>query len=316
MTKAVASGGALTAKVRYDTEEDWDYAFLEASSNGGTTWTQIVTNRSDNSGDQSGINPNGTGMTGATGPAWVDLTATLPAGTNAIRFAYRTDGALALPGFQVDNIAIGGTSVGTAETDEGWTFVGFRTTTGAEEQAFFNAYVLENRQYTGYDVVLRTGVYNFGFLNTKPDWVEFFSYQDGLLINYWNSQYTDNNVGDHPGEGLLLPVDAHPQFSHWADGTLIRPRILAFDATFGLDPVPALTVHQNGVPTTIAAKPAVPVFRDSNNPWTDCDVHACTGAHVGRYEPGWYTVDIPNTGTKVQVKSVSSTGFMQVDINK
>jgi immune inhibitor A len=314
MTKAVASGGALTAKVRYDIEEDWDYAFLEASSDGGATWSQIVTNRSDNSGDQSGINPNGTGMTGATGPAWVDLTATLPAGTNAIRFAYRTDGALALPGFQVDNIAIGGTSVGTAESDEGWVFDGFSMTTGAEEQAFFNAYVLENRQYTGYDEVLRTGVYNFGFLNTMPDW--FFSYQDGLLINYWNSQYTDNNVGDHPGEGLLLPVDAHPEFSHWADGTLIRPRILAFDATFGLDPVPALTVHQNGVPTTIAAKPAVPVFRDSNNPWTDCDAHACTGAHVGRYQPGWYTVAIPNTGTTVRVKSVSSTGFMQVDINK
>ncbi len=316
MTRSVASGGALTAKVRYDIEEDWDYAFLEASTDGGQTWGGVVTNRSDNSGDQSGFNPDGTGLTGATGSAWADLTASLPAGTNAIRFRYQTDGAFVLSGFQVDNIAIDGTMVGTAESDEGWTFAGFRITTGAETQFFFNAYILANRQYIGFDKSLQTGPYNFGWLDTEPNLVEHFAYQDGLLVEYWNSQYTDNNVGDHPGEGLVLPVDAHPEFAHWADGTLMRPRNLAGDATFGLDPVPALTLHNNGVATTIPAKPAVPVFSDANNPWTNCDQHACTGAHAGRYQPGWYSVNIPNTGTKVRVKSVSSTGFMQIDINK
>lgn len=152
--------------------------------------------------------------------------------------------------------------------------------------------------------------------HTLPNWVEHFSYQDGLLVNYWNSQYTENNVGDHPGEGLLLPVDAHPGFHHWADGTLMRPRITSFDSTFGLDPVPALTVHNNGVASTIPAQPAEPVFSDANNPWSNCDVHACTGSHAGRYQPGWYSVNIPNTGTTVRVKGVSSTGFMQIDINK
>ncbi len=239
-----------------------------------------------------------------------------PVGTNAIRFRYQTDAAFALSGFQVDQIAIGGTLVGTAESDEGWTFDGFRITSGSETQLFFNAYVLENRQYLGYDDGLRTGPYNFGFNNTTPDWVEHFSYRSGLLISYWNSQYTDNNVGDHPGGGLVLPIDAHPQFTHWADGTLMRPRILSFDSTFGLDKVPALTLHNDGVATTIPAKPAVPVFSDANNPWSDCDGDACTGAHPGRYQPGWYSVDIPNTGTKVRVKSVSSTGFMQIDVNK
>ena len=318
MTRAVAAGGALTAKVRYEIEEDWDYAFLEASSDGGTTWTEIATNLSDAAGDQSGFNPDGTGMTGTTAGAWLDLTGTLPAGTNAIRFRYQTDGAFVLPGFQVDNIAIDATLVGTAESDEGWTFDGFRITTGSETQAFNNYYVLENRQYTGYDDSLRTGPYNFGFLD-DPDlqnWVEHFTYQDGLLVNYWDTQYTDNNVGDHPGEGLLLPVDAHPALTHWADGTLMRPRILSFDATFGLDPVPALTVHNGSVATTIPAQPAVKVFSDANNPWSNCDGDACTGAHVGRYQPGWYSVDIPNTGTTVRVKSISATGFMQVDINK
>ena len=307
MTRAVASGGALTAQVRYDIEFDWDYAFLEASTDGGGTWQSVVTNRSQTDSDgQSGFNVSRTGLTGDTAGAWAALTANLPVGTNAIRFRYQTDAAFALSGFQVDQIAIGGTLVGTAESDEGWTFDGFRITSGSETQLFFNAYVLENRQYLGYDDGLRTGPYNFGFNNTTPDWVEHFSYRSGLLISYWNSQYTDNNVGDHPGGGLVLPIDAHPQFTHWADGTLMRPRILSFDSTFGLDKVPALTLHNNGVATTIPAKPAVPVFSDANNPWSDCDGDACTGAHPGRYQPGWYSVDIPNTGTKVRVKSVSS----------
>ena len=317
MTKTGTTGTALTAKVRYSIEEDWDYAFLEASTNGGTSWAPVVTNLSDNAGDQSGINPSGTGITGVSGPAWLDLTATLPAGTNAIRFAYRTDGAVADPGFQVDNIAINGTLIGTAETTtEGWALGAFRITTGSETQAFFNAYVLENRQYTGYDVGLRDGVYNFGWLNTLPEYVEFFPYQDGLLINYWNTEFTDNSVGDHPGGGLILPVDAHPQLSHWADGTVMRARIQSFDSTFGLQRVPTITLHQNGVPTTIPGKPAVKVFNDANSYWQLADAHATTGSHVGRYQPGWSSVDVPNTGTTVRVKSVSSTGFMQVDINK
>ena len=57
---------------------------------------------------------------------------------------------------------------------------------------------------------------------------------EGLLVWYWDTQYTDNNVGDHPGHGELLPVDAHPQFSHWPNGTLMRNRILSYDSTFGL----------------------------------------------------------------------------------
>ncbi len=317
MTKTGVSGSALTAKARYDIEEDWDYAFLEASADGGTTWTEVVNNLSDNSGDLGGLNPNGTGITGLSA-GWVDLTATLPAGTNAIRFSYLTDGAVAPPGFMVDNIAIDGTLVGTAETDEGWVFDGFRITTGAETQSFFNAYVLENRQYIGYDDSLRTGPYNFidPTSETLSNWVEHFAYQDGLLINYWNGQYTDNNVGDHPGDGLLLPVDAHPGFYHWADGSLLRPRIGSFDSTFGLDPVPPLTVHNGASTVTIPGSPAAKVFSDANNPWSDCDEHACTGSHDGHYQPGWYSVNIPNTGTTVRVKSISSTGFMQVDINK
>ena len=317
MTKQVAipaGGGELTAQVRYDIEEDWDYAYLTVNGN------HVQTSHSTDT------NPNGTnlgeGITGST-DGWESLTANLSAyagQTVTLGWRYNTDGAVAEPGFMVDAIAVDGTMIGTAEADEGWTFDGFRTTTGSEQTTFANYYVLENRQYRGYDESLQTGPYNFGFLNTLQNWVEHFSYQDGLLVNYWDTSYSDNNVGDHPGGGLILPVDAHPKLLHWeggtADGTLMRPRIQSYDSTFGLERTGAYTLHNNGVPTRIPSLPAARVFEDSRSYWQNCDAHGCTGAHPGRYQPGWNSVDVPNTGTSVRVVSESNKGsFMNVHVN-
>jgi immune inhibitor A len=313
MTKEVSLGATpmLSAWVRYDIEVDWDYAYLTVNG------TSVETSES------TATNPNGQnfgfGITGDSGGNWVELTADLSAFANQtvdIGFRYWTDGAVVNPGFQADDIAIDGTPIGTAESDEGWTFDGFRTTTGSETQSFFNAYVLEYRTYTGFDKSLQTGPYNFGFLNTAPNWVEHFEYEDGLLINYWDTSFDDNSVGDHPGGGLLLPVDAHPDMEHWNDGTLMRPRLLARDSTFGLSPVPSITLHNNGDPVTLPAKAKVRIFDDSRSYWTDCDAHACTGAHAGRYQPGWASVDVPNTGTRVKVVSISGNkAFMTVKVN-
>ena len=44
MTHA-ASAGAVTARARYQIETDWDYAYLEATSD-GTTWTPLETSLS------------------------------------------------------------------------------------------------------------------------------------------------------------------------------------------------------------------------------------------------------------------------------
>ncbi|MFC8502177.1 immune inhibitor A domain-containing protein [Pedococcus sp. NPDC057267] len=309
---ALVAGTAVTAKVRYAIEQDWDYAFLEASPD-GTTWTKVPTNRSDTGPhtghNQSGFNDSGTGITGSTAGSWVDLTATLPAGTTRMRFHYETDAAAVESGFQVDAVAVGGTTI----ADSAWTLDGFVSTTGSEDQFFFNAYVLENRQYDGYDASLRTA-YNFGSLNTRPDWVESYPYQDGLLVSYWDDSFSDNNVGDHPGGGLVLPVDAHPQLSHWPDGTLMRNRILSYDSTFGVEPTDPVTLHNNGVAGSIASKPAVSVFDDTKSWWSNCDEHACTGAHAGRYEPGWYGVDVPRTGTTVTVNGKASGGHLNITV--
>ena len=57
MTRDVDRRGALTAKVRYDIEEGWDYAFLEASSDGGETWTAVATSESYEGEDRAVSTP-------------------------------------------------------------------------------------------------------------------------------------------------------------------------------------------------------------------------------------------------------------------
>ena len=252
MTKpyTIPAGATLTADAWFDIEEHFDYAFLEVSSNGGSTWTPVLTNLSSPaSEDQSGFNSSGTGIDGTSGGVYVPLTANLPgSGSVLVRFRYTTDAAVTGRGFVLDNIAVTGSPVdGAEDASSGWTFNGFKRTTGTETSFHPHAYVVENRAYDGYDKSLRTA-YNFGFLNTKPDWVEHFPYQNGVLISYWDETFGDNNVGDHPGGGLILPVDAHPQPEHWADGQLMRQRIQTYDSTFGGVPTPKITLHKDGVP--------------------------------------------------------------------
>ncbi|MCU1537780.1 MAG: family metalloprotease protein, partial [Humibacillus sp.] len=69
-----------------------------------------------------------------------------------------------------------------------------------------------------------------------------------------------------------------------------------------------ITLHNSGVAGSIASKPAVPVFDDTKSWWSNSDQHAATGAHVGRYQPGWYGVDVPKTGTTITVVNSSKQG--------
>ena len=134
-------------------------------------------------------------------------------GNVVLGFGYVTDGGQAEVGFMVDDLNITGYPTDGAETDAGWAMSGFRVTTGTESRLYSQYYTLENRTYMGYDYGLKVGPYFFGYLNdpNKQDWVDHFAYQDGLLINLWDTSQRDNNTGLHPGQGLLLPVDAHPK---------------------------------------------------------------------------------------------------------
>jgi len=97
--------------VWYDIEEDWDYAYVEISTDNGKTWHILSTP----SGTPT--NPNGnsfgwayTGQSGAqSSPRWIEEIVDISeyAGQLAtVRFEYITDDAVNRPGFILDDIAI------------------------------------------------------------------------------------------------------------------------------------------------------------------------------------------------------------------
>lgn len=314
MTRSVtlpAGAVSFSAKVRFDIELDWDYAYLTV--NGAPVATNLSTN----------TNPNGqnfgNGITGSSGGNWVNLTADLSAyagQTVTLGFRYWTDGAVAEAGFGVDEIAITGLSTDGGESDPGWTYAGFTRTTGTVVQSFFNAYFAEFRTYLGYDDGLRTGPYNFGFLNNPNlgNWVEHFPYQSGLLVWYYDTSFADNNVGDNclGGRcgGLFLPVDAHPDLLIRPDNGLVwRPRIQSYDATFGLKKTDRICLHANSIEQCYGGLPANPKFDDTKSYWV------APNPAIGNF--GWASVPVPATGTTIRVTSISAQNtFMQVEVNK
>ena len=81
--------------------------------------------------------------------------------------------------------------------------------------SYLNAYFVDNRQYVGRDKLLKH-LYSFiGYSGKRSNKVEFYKNEPGALVTYWDTSYSDNNVGDHPGHGELLMVDAHPEFDHY-----------------------------------------------------------------------------------------------------
>ena len=300
---SLAADGTLTAKVKYDIEYDYDYAYLVVSTDGGASWASVETNLST-SDDPNGANL-GYGIMGESF-GWVDLTADLLAGDYLLGFRYKTDANTGGFGFMLDDLTIPGYPLDGAEEDAGWPFEAFRVTSGIETGFYFNAYVAEYRQYRGFDEGLNYA-YNFGWA-TDPiyyNWVERFPYQDGLLISYWDSSFANNNVGAHCAAGrcggLMLPIDAHPEPLIRPDDGIWRNRVQSYDATFGLEPTDAITLHWLGDPSEIPSLPAERIFNDNNDYWYDTNPMG--------------SVQVPKTGTQIRVQSVSARGsFMQVEV--
>lgn len=303
MTRSVLvpAAGVLSMQLWYDIEQDWDYAYVEVSSNGGATWTSLAGNVT------SGANPNGqnfgNGITGSSA-GWVPATFNMSAyggQTVSLRLRYWTDGFVQGKGLLADQISLGAFADGAEAGANGWTLSGFKASTGVESSTYFNAYLAEYRQYRGYDSGLQTGPYNFGFTNTLPDWVEHYPYQDGLLIHYWDTSQADNNTSVHPGEGLILPIDAHPAPLIRTTGVVWSGRVQSYDSTFGLEPTDPVTLHRLGVPNNYPSLPAAPVFNDLQDYWSP--VTPLAG------------VKAPKTGTTIQVINTNAQGnFMEVHV--
>ncbi|MDF2145923.1 immune inhibitor A domain-containing protein [Knoellia sp. p5-6-4] len=247
------SSATLSAWLEHDIEADYDYLYVETSTD-GANWTQVGT---PIDGQSSG---------------WVQKTwdlSSLAGKSGQVRFRYATDGGVHLDGAFLDDLSItaDGAEVFADDVesgDNGWVAKGFSRIDGSTTKQASHYYIAENRVYSGYDATLKTGPYNFGFANTKPDWVERFPYQNGMLVWYIDNEYSDNNTRQHPGGGQVLNVDARPSPVKFYDGSRLGNRRQPFDGTFGLEATDAVTFHKNGIPTTVGSQPAIPTFDDSD----------------------------------------------------
>ena len=265
LTRTVPAAGRVTvnAKGWYQTESGYDYLFAEYSLDGGDTWKQI-----------------GQPIDGAS-RGWTSMRFAYDAGgsESQFRFRYKTDGGVSEAGVFLDEIVgkDGRTTLfsdGAENGDGGWATDGWKRSSGTETATSSRYYLLENRAYAGYDDTLRTGPYNFSEGVTRPNWVEHFSYQDGMLVWMVDLGYADNNTSEHPGAGYALPVDARPAPLTWSDGSAARSRIQVFDATFGTQSTDATCLHRqvsDGSTQEMCApaRPGVPTFDDRNSYWSE-----------------------------------------------
>ncbi|HEX5365227.1 MAG TPA: immune inhibitor A domain-containing protein [Acidimicrobiales bacterium] len=302
MARQVDLGGAATAalelQARFEIEAGYDYLYVQASTNGGATWENLdgtVGGRpfARDGSDQPAIS-------GSSNGAWLPVAVPLDPAAGApltLRLLYRTDGGVALDGFFADDVTVRAdgqplVTSGAEAGDEGWTLDGFRSTTGTETGDFDNYYVASHRSHVSYDRYLATGPYNFGFPD-KPDWVEHFGYEQGLLVSYWDTSQLDNNTSQHPGEGLVLPVDAHPDPLYDVTGAPWRSRVQVYDAPFSRTAPRSFTLHVGGRPSEIRGGPARPVFDDGERYWDPAI------PQVG--------VKLPKAGVRIEVTGVEGT---------
>jgi immune inhibitor A len=353
MTRTInvpASPATLNMRLNYQIESNWDYAYVQISNNGGTSWTNLAGTYLNTAGTQSALttatNPNGqnlgNGITGSTANAtnapngWrlAAFNLNAYAGQSVLlRLRYKTDAYTTLNGFLADEITLNGVAIDNAENgDNGWTLAGFKATNGLEKSNAPHYYIAEYRQYRTYDEGLKTGPYTFGRNAPYGSYVDHYAYQDGLLITYWDTTQANNNTSLHAGEGRMLPIDAHPEplrrrqvsmggslwnFSPWS------ARVQAYDSTFGLEATDPLRIPFRGtLPGTINDSRCLPSGVNSV-----CEFSTEYPSLPGNREfddnnTYWYAetaasgVIVPKTGTTIRVINTSAQGtMMKIEVN-
>ncbi|WP_436501283.1 immune inhibitor A domain-containing protein [Actinokineospora sp. HUAS TT18] len=268
------TSATLKFKARYDIEGAFDFLYVQASVDGGSTWTALNGTINYPWNEFPRDRNNVPALHGSTGGFWADIAAPMNAFVGhevKLRFRYVTNQEVALSGFFADDIQVeSGQDVvfydGAEGATDAWELNGFRKTSGTE--LFDQFYVASYRTYEGYGNYRKTGPFNHGMPDT-PKLAEHFPYQDGLLVSYWDTSQLDNNVSQHPGEGLVLPVDANPEPIYDALGLPWRPRIAGYDAPFSLEQSDSFTLHSAGRESLIGGRPAQPVFDDLRSYWSD-----------------------------------------------
>lgn len=290
-----ASKAELSFKAWYDIEDGYDYAYVEVKD--GDKWVPIAGNitTTDNpygSNQGNGITKKSDGWVNAT----FDLSNYVGQKVD-LRFRYVGDAGVANPGFYADDVKVtadGNTVLSdNAEGDSAFTFDGFTKNNGKKTSEQY--YLLEWRNYAAADTALehiRRGA-------------SLMTYDPGLVVWYVDNKYTENWVGNHPGDGFLGVVDAHQNTAKWNDGSVATSRYQVQDAAFSLNKTNAefLDYRPLGLDQYLSMKKqkAEPLFNDSfdySNPGF---------VYAGR--------NVPNLGLKFRVVGQSkdmSVGQVQI----
>ena len=185
-----------------------------------------------------------------------------------------TDGGVALRGWEVTDVAVGGKIIPASAFAAGWVRVD-----GRWQQKTDRYYIAEYRTYDGFDESLKDC---YQFNGGYSSWVDWFSYNRGLHLIYRDTFYDDNDVATHLGAGGWMVVDAHPRADSvtYKDGAtdLVgywRPRIQVRDASFSLKPTQdaehLLRRTTTGAGASASARPRArpqqPRFNDARTYW-------------------------------------------------
>lgn len=247
LSRTVTVPNAADAKFwmwnNYVIEADWDYGFLEVSTDGGNTWTeQKVYDASGKlvSTNDGYADPNGRmvdfggkkyGLTGSTN-GWrhdyVDLSG-LAGKTVQLRLRYATDEAFQERGWFADDFSVTGGGATTWSDDveggaNGWSQVlgtftdttgaGWHTDSGTQVKSHY--YLAEWRNFDGFDNGLK---YTYDTTYSRDAWkVEKVAYNaPGMLVWYRDTTLGDVNhttaqltsLPSYGAKGGLLIVDSH-----------------------------------------------------------------------------------------------------------
>ncbi len=172
---------SINFETRYDIENDWDYAYVEISTD-GINFTSIEGNITTAS------NPNGTnlghGITGSTGGSWVTANFDISSYVGQeiyIKLLYSTDGAVINDGIRFDDF---------------YPIVSFATSTIVSSS-------IADTVYTFTDKPLGSYYYKVRGKDAENQWSEFSEIEKTIVVPSTSSCFADGDVNN---DGLGLSV--------------------------------------------------------------------------------------------------------------
>lgn len=285
---AAPIGGSLSFWTWYDMERDWDYGFVEASTDDGVVWTAIpgsITRLNTNPNNSTawrnalvaGQATSSAAITGNSG-GWVRANFTLPAASNVlVRFSYYTDEAVNGKGWFIDDVTVDSTggmipgrtdgvtgpdlTEGFEAGATGWTWGGWQLTSGLFPNDWVAAY--SSPVYSqGNLVSVGVGAFDKDTVSGLSEW------ESGLVDNSRLNQdaamlVISNRPGESPFTGAYqLSVARSVLITAPAPAAAVTPTAVAGVSTTTPTPTRGITATSTVVitstPTITLAVTATP----------------------------------------------------------